>query len=82
MKELSAGLLLLSSQRQPQKYPLPKAQELWSRETFFFLVTQQKPFELQNLIGKSPSFQVRTPHFLPDPSFILSVASKAQNYEH
>lgn len=35
---LSAGLLLLNSQRQPQKCPLLKAQKPQSRETDFFFL--------------------------------------------
>lgn len=86
---LSAGLLLLNSQRQPQKCPLLKAQKPQSRETdFFFSSDTTEAISAAELDRKMPnkpscpSFQVKTPHFLPEPSFILSVANKAQNYKH
>lgn len=86
-KDLSAGLLLLNSQREPQKFPFLKAQELQSRETFFSGDTTEAISLAElgqlDLFGFFlQSFQVKTPHFPPHHSFISSVANKAHNYDH
>lgn len=86
-RDLPAGWLLLNSQTQPQKFPFLKPPEQPESRKTVFLVTQQKPVELDRkkpTKSGCPSCHVKMtkPHFPPDPSFILSVASKAQIYEH
>lgn len=83
-RDLPAGWLLLNSQTQPQKFPFLKIPEQPESRKTVFLVTRQKPVEFdRKKDNQNPSCHVKMtkPHFPPAPSFILSVASKAQIYE-